>query len=128
VNAGPSDPNSGFPYGRRVVTTTTDVTLSERQASAKLIAAMRNALPALLAAAKREAALRAALTFAHQLMPDVSQLLDGWHADGTAWTEWDAGVRSAVSELQRRLESLLGRAALSGGATGRDHANDSEDV
>lgn len=38
------------------------------------------------------------------LLCDVAQLLDGWHNDGTAWTEWDESVRRRVSEMQRRLE------------------------
>lgn len=30
---------------------------------------------------------------------DVAQVFDGWHADGTAWTEWDESVRRRVSSL-----------------------------
>lgn len=37
------------------------------------------------------------------LLCDVAQLLDGWHNDGTAWTEWDESVRQRVSEMQMRL-------------------------
>ncbi len=33
----------------------------------------------------------------NQLLVDVAQLLDGWHQDGTAWTEWDESVRKRVS-------------------------------
>lgn len=33
---------------------------------------------------------------------NVSQLLYGWHADGTAWSEWDEQVRQQVSALHRR--------------------------
>lgn len=32
-----------------------------------------------------------------QLLTDVAQLLDGWHNDGTAWSEWDESVRQRVS-------------------------------
>ena len=38
------------------------------------------------------------------LLCDVAQLLDGWHADGTAWTEWDESIRIRVTELQRFLD------------------------
>jgi len=34
----------------------------------------------------------------------VVQLLDGWHADGTAWSECDESVRQEVVALQRFLE------------------------
>ncbi len=37
------------------------------------------------------------------LLCDVAQLLDGWHNDGTAWTEWDESVRRRVSDMQKRL-------------------------
>ena len=37
------------------------------------------------------------------LLIDVAQLLDGWHQDGTAWTEWDESVRQRVSEMLREL-------------------------
>lgn len=32
-----------------------------------------------------------------------AQLLDGWHADGTAWTEWDESVRKELLELQTSI-------------------------
>lgn len=38
------------------------------------------------------------------LLCDVSQLLDGWHNDGTAWTAHDESVRNRVSALQMRLQ------------------------
>ena len=31
------------------------------------------------------------------LLCDVAQLLDGWHNDGTVWSEWDESVRQRVS-------------------------------
>lgn len=37
------------------------------------------------------------------VLTDVAQLLDGWHNDGTAWSEWDEQVRKRVSQLQTRL-------------------------
>jgi len=40
------------------------------------------------------------------LLCDVAQLLDGWHQDGTAWSEWDESVRKRVVEIQRTLEPL----------------------
>jgi hypothetical protein len=39
-----------------------------------------------------------------QLLCDVAQLLDGWHNDGTAWSEWDESVRKRVLEMQLKLE------------------------
>lgn len=38
------------------------------------------------------------------LLCDVAQLLDGWHQDGTAWTEYDESIRKRVSEMQQALE------------------------
>lgn len=40
-----------------------------------------------------------------RVLIDVSQLLDGWHCDGTAWSEWDETVRKRVSELHRKVYS-----------------------
>lgn len=40
------------------------------------------------------------------VLTDVSQLLDGWHSDGTAWSEWDESVRGRVSHLQKRFYEL----------------------
>lgn len=33
------------------------------------------------------------------VLTNVCQLLDGWHADGTVWSEWDGAVRLQVSSL-----------------------------
>lgn len=33
------------------------------------------------------------------LLVDVAQLLDGWHQDGTAWSEWDETVRRRVGAM-----------------------------
>jgi hypothetical protein len=40
------------------------------------------------------------------LAPDLAQLLDGWHNDGTAWSEWDESVRKRLSEVQAALECI----------------------
>jgi hypothetical protein len=40
------------------------------------------------------------------VLTDVAQVLDGWHNDGTAWSEWDEQVRTRVTELLKRLYSL----------------------
>lgn len=37
------------------------------------------------------------------LLCDVAQLLDGWKADGTAWSPWDQSVRDRVTALRARL-------------------------
>lgn len=39
-----------------------------------------------------------------QLLCDVAAIFDGWHSDGTAWTEWDESVRERVSKCQQQLE------------------------
>ncbi|MDE2099648.1 MAG: hypothetical protein KGL39_20515 [Patescibacteria group bacterium] len=41
---------------------------------------------------------------AYQLAPDIAQLLDGWHADGTYWSEWDELVRNRLMDVQQQLE------------------------
>jgi len=38
------------------------------------------------------------------LLTDVAQVFDGWHADGTAWSDHDQSVRQRVSEVRKRLE------------------------
>jgi hypothetical protein len=40
------------------------------------------------------------------LLTDVAQLLDGWHNDGTAWSEWDEHVRQQVTITQQKLYAL----------------------
>lgn len=45
----------------------------------------------------------ATLTRIRTTLCNVSQLLSGWHADGTAWSEWDESVRQEVVKLQEFL-------------------------
>ena len=40
-----------------------------------------------------------------QLLIDIAQLLDGWHQDGTAWSEWDESVRRRVMEMMIEIDS-----------------------
>lgn len=40
--------------------------------------------------------------------PDCAQLLDGWHQDGTAWSEWDESVRQHLTQLGKAAEAALG--------------------
>jgi hypothetical protein len=40
----------------------------------------------------------------HEVLCNVSQVFDGWHNDGTAWSEWDESVRKDVSEWQRYID------------------------
>lgn len=40
------------------------------------------------------------------LLGHVSQLLDGWHNDGTAWSKWDEQVRIRVSNFQAAFSGL----------------------
>lgn len=47
----------------------------------------------------REAALLDFAAAFKAWYPDCCQLLDGWHQDGTAWTEWDESVRRRLSDL-----------------------------
>ena len=42
------------------------------------------------------------------VLVDVSQLFDGWHGDGTAWTTWDEDVRKRLAALNLRLDALRG--------------------
>jgi hypothetical protein len=51
--------------------------------------------------------LREALRHFLDLAPQLSQLLDGWHQDGTAWSEWDESVRSKLSEVHGQAATLL---------------------
>ena len=53
------------------------------------------------------ARLREAIRLTNFLLVDVNQLLDGWHNDGTVWTEWDEGVRKSVASLMQKLAALL---------------------
>jgi regulator of replication initiation timing len=41
-----------------------------------------------------------------ELLFHISQVFDGWHADGTAWSEWDESVRKRVTEYRIKLESV----------------------
>jgi len=44
------------------------------------------------------------------LLCDLAQLLDGWHNDGTAWSQWDESVRKRLIEFQKVFPALLGTA------------------
>ncbi len=59
------------------------------------------------------AKLRAWFTRFLDFAPRVAQLLDGWHADGTAWSEWDETVRKELSESHAAAQELS--------AESRDH-------
>jgi hypothetical protein len=48
------------------------------------------------------------------VLVDVSQLFDGWHQDGTAWSEWDESVRKRLAALNLRLDAARNGAASSG--------------
>lgn len=37
-----------------------------------------------------------------QLLYEVGTILEGWHQDGTAWTEYDEGVRNKVTEFRTK--------------------------
>lgn len=41
------------------------------------------------------------------VLVDVNQLLEGWHADGTAWSEWDESVRDRCVNLQIAIDKAL---------------------
>ena len=51
--------------------------------------------------------LRALLARGAAILPNVAQLLDGWHQDGTAWTEWDEEVRRDVSRFHADINASL---------------------
>jgi hypothetical protein len=38
---------------------------------------------------------------------NVSQIFDGWHNDGTAWSEWDESIRRCVGQLQQEIELII---------------------
>ncbi len=37
------------------------------------------------------------------VLTNVAQLFDGWHNDGTTWSEWDESVRKDVSRVQTEI-------------------------
>jgi len=37
-----------------------------------------------------------------ELLMWVSGILNGWHEDGTAWSEWDESVRNKVNEFRKK--------------------------
>jgi hypothetical protein len=43
------------------------------------------------------------------LLCEVSQVFDGWHQDGTAWSEYDESVRKRCAELQGKLAGKAGK-------------------
>ena len=47
----------------------------------------------------RIATLQAFVDEFNNFYPDCAQLLDGWHADGTAWSAWDESVRQHLTAL-----------------------------
>ena len=60
-----------------------------------------------LAAARSEiVALRALIEEFNNFACDCHQLLVGWHADGTAWSEWDQSVLDKLVALQRKTDPL----------------------
>jgi hypothetical protein len=42
------------------------------------------------------------------LLTDIAQIFDGWHADGTAWSEWDQSVRVRISGFLKSLDGECG--------------------
>lgn len=40
-------------------------------------------------------------------LPRIAQVFDGWHNDGTAWSDWDESVRKEVSELVAMAREIL---------------------
>lgn len=38
-----------------------------------------------------------------QWLCNVGQLMDGWHADGTAWSEWDESLRAQLPAVRRAV-------------------------
>lgn len=37
-----------------------------------------------------------------ELLMWVTGILDGWHADGTAWSKWDESIRQKVTEFRKK--------------------------
>lgn len=38
-----------------------------------------------------------------QLLFEITQIFDGWHSDGTAWSEYDESVRQRIIKFRRRM-------------------------
>lgn len=55
---------------------------------------------------ERAETLAAALREIAALTPDIAQLLDGWHADGTAWSEWDESVRRRLADWHQQFDAV----------------------
>lgn len=62
---------------------------------------LENAIDCMATAEAEAARLRSALEPLTQLLIDIAQIFDGWHADGTAWTEWDESVRRRITAALR---------------------------
>lgn len=41
-----------------------------------------------------------------QWLCNVSSIFDGWHSDGTAWSEWDETVRAQIASMHVSIQSL----------------------
>ncbi len=39
-------------------------------------------------------------------LTNICQLIDGWHGDGTAWSEFDEQCRKDASELLKKFYSI----------------------
>ncbi len=79
-----------------------------RNAARPLLDEIARLQSALRAAEAQAAAMQKSLQIVRYWLPDVAQLLDGWHADGTSWSEWDESVRQQLSKVQEAAEVALG--------------------
>jgi len=43
---------------------------------------------------------------AQQVLSNIAAIFDGWHADGTAWSDWDESVRAEIPRLQVTLAAI----------------------
>lgn len=44
-----------------------------------------------------------------QLLFEITQIFDGWHSDGTAWSEYDEYVRQRIINFRRRMAFIKSR-------------------
>lgn len=74
------------------------------------------------------AAMREKFSLLDTLFCDVSQLLAGWHADGTSWSDWDETVRDSVSRIHNQVLGLLSSTTAGTDLLARLHAVEKERI
>lgn len=39
----------------------------------------------------------------NQLLFEITKIFDGWHSDGTAWSEYDESVRRRIIDFREKM-------------------------